>query len=318
MNYSLVRTVAPTVEPVTARELMDHLRMDSTNTEPTPDAPTVALASPATPGNVNAGAHRWRVTFVTADGETDGGTISAAVTVANPAVNGQVSITAVPLGGAAVTARKIYRTVAGGSTYLLLATINDNTTTTYTDNVADGSLGVGCPSSNTTQDPLLSRLIVSARETVENYTKRALITQTWQQRQTAFPWFRKPLYLWRPNLLAVSTIVYLDESGATQTLAADQYEVDPRSLPGAVWEAIGVDWPSTYAMAERPNTVMVEFTAGYGAARANIPDSIRHSILIHAADLYQHRESFVTGTIVADLTFSARNLLKPFLWREVP
>ena len=39
-----------------------------------------------------------------------------------------------------VIARKIYRTKAGGSTYWLLATIADNTTTTYTDTAADASL----------------------------------------------------------------------------------------------------------------------------------------------------------------------------------
>lgn len=39
-----------------------------------------------------------------------------------------------------VTARKIYRTEGGGSTFYLLTTLNDNTTTTYTDNIADSTL----------------------------------------------------------------------------------------------------------------------------------------------------------------------------------
>jgi len=40
-----------------------------------------------------------------------------------------------------VDQRKIYRTLANGTTFYWLATINDNTTTTYTDNNADTSLG---------------------------------------------------------------------------------------------------------------------------------------------------------------------------------
>src|SRR5262249_42315303 len=40
-----------------------------------------------------------------------------------------------------VTQRKIYRTKVGGSSYFLLTTLADNTSTTYTDNIADASLG---------------------------------------------------------------------------------------------------------------------------------------------------------------------------------
>ena len=134
---------APTVEPVTLAEVMAHLRLDASNQEQAPGAPTVALIVPAAAGNVDNGAHRYLVTFVTADGETEAGTPSAAVTVTDKSVNGKVTVSAIPLGGGAVTARKLYRTVAGGSTYLLLATLADNTTTTYTDNIADAGLGAG-------------------------------------------------------------------------------------------------------------------------------------------------------------------------------
>ena len=44
-----------------------------------------------------------------------------------------------------MTSRKLYRTAAGGSQHKLVATIADNLTTTYVDNIADGALGVDCP-----------------------------------------------------------------------------------------------------------------------------------------------------------------------------
>lgn len=40
-----------------------------------------------------------------------------------------------------VTQRRIYRSLPGGSTYYLVATINDNTTTSFTDNIPDTMLG---------------------------------------------------------------------------------------------------------------------------------------------------------------------------------
>ena len=67
----------------------------------------------------------------------------------NTATANQVDLTAIPIGGATVTQRKIYRTVAAGSTLKLLATVADNTTTTYADSTADASLGADAPSSDT-------------------------------------------------------------------------------------------------------------------------------------------------------------------------
>jgi hypothetical protein len=50
-----------------------------------------------------------------------------------------------------VTARKVYRSTAGSTTVRkLVTTINDNVTTTFTDNVADGSLGANAPLANST------------------------------------------------------------------------------------------------------------------------------------------------------------------------
>ena len=114
--------------------------------EPNASAPTVAVNVSA--GNLN-GAYRYLVTFVTAEGETSQGTVSSSVSP----VNQQVDLSSIPTGTSRVTARKIYRTVAGDAwPYFcqLVTTINDNTTTTYTDNLVDASLGVYTPGNNTT------------------------------------------------------------------------------------------------------------------------------------------------------------------------
>lgn len=102
-----------------------------------PAAPTVGVA--AGPGLT--GDYHYRITLVDTDGETLGGTISALVQPANQVV----TLTAIPTGLEGTTARKVYRTAAGGSVYKLVATINDNTTTSFNDSVADGSLGVDEP-----------------------------------------------------------------------------------------------------------------------------------------------------------------------------
>lgn len=316
MQYTLNRLVDAVQEPVSARELSDHLRLDASNAEPTPAAPTATLMAPPAAGNIDTGAHRYLVTFVTADGETSAGSASEAITIANPAVNGRVTLSDIPIGGGAVTARRLYRTTAGGAVYYRLDTLNDNTTTTYVDNKSDAALGSAVPTTNTTLDPQLSRLIAASRRVVENYTRRALIQQTWQQRMRDFPSAGSPIRLMRPNALSVTAVQYLAADGTLTTLDAAEYEVELNALPAAVWEARGRTWPSA-VYSDRFNSVTVEFLAGYGAARSAVPEPIRQAILIHAADLYAHRESFVTGTIVQGLEFTARHLLAPYVWKEV-
>ena len=118
-----------------------------------PTAPTVAVNVAA--GNLT-GTYYYRITFITASGSTEVGAVSASV---SPSAQ-QVNLTAIPIGPAGVTARGIYRTVTGGGfpyiTYLV-ATISDNTTTTYTDNVADGSLGAAGLTLNSTGGRLYSQ-----------------------------------------------------------------------------------------------------------------------------------------------------------------
>jgi uncharacterized phiE125 gp8 family phage protein len=284
----------PTAEPITVSEVLTHCRIDSSNQEPAAGAVTVALGSGA--GNVDNGAHRYVVTFVTASGETQAGDISAAVTVADKTVNGKVSLSAIPVGGSLVTSRKLYRTTAGGSTYLLLATIADNTTTTYTDNIADSSLGAEAPSTNTADDPYLTILIKAARQHAEQELNRYLITQTVDAYFDEFPESFK-----LPPLQSVTAITYVDTNGTEQTLATDQYTVDSASIPARITPAYNVTWPSTR---EQTNAVKVRFVAGYGTA-SDVPGCIKHWMLMRIKTLYDTRDQtvFANGLPVIQQSF---------------
>lgn len=115
-----------------------------------PGAPTLAIAAGTALG---IGAYKYQVTFVTqvdavTTGETQGGTEATVTTTSG---NQAVNLTAIPTGPAGTIQRKIYRTAVGGATGTekLVATIADNTTTTYADTVADASLGAAIPTVNT-------------------------------------------------------------------------------------------------------------------------------------------------------------------------
>jgi len=292
MGLSLV--TPPTIEPLTIAEVKSHLRLDDAFGEPAPGAPTVALASPAIAGNVDNGAHRYRVTFVTADGETDGGAISSAVTVVDKAVNGKVALSAMPLGGSAVTARKVYRTEAAGTSYKLLTTLADNTTTVYTDNTADSGLGASLPTTNTTEDPYLIALRAAAREYVESFCRRALLTQTWDWTLDAFPC--GVLEIPVAGVSSVTSITYTDTAGSSQTWSSAYYQTDlptgPKSQRARIAPAYAQYYPVTRA---QMNAVTVRFVAGYGAAASSVPDSIKAGMKLVIGHWYLNRERVIVG-----------------------
>ncbi len=64
---------------------------------------------------------------------------------ANTAISAAVAVSAIAAGVAPTTGRKLYRTKANASQLQLLATLANNTTTTYTDTTPDASLGANVP-----------------------------------------------------------------------------------------------------------------------------------------------------------------------------
>lgn len=107
--------------------------LDGTIPNPgTPSAPVAAVGA----AGVLTGTYEYRVTFVTASGETLASADSNAV---SPSAK-QVGLTSIPVGGTGTVKRRIYRDKNGANDYRLVTEIADNTTTTFTDNVADATV----------------------------------------------------------------------------------------------------------------------------------------------------------------------------------
>lgn len=102
-----------------------------------PDKPTLVQGI----AGALTGVYRYRLTSIHPEGETEGGEVSAAITVAAK----HITVTfpsRVP--DSVLTAWGLYRTAAGGSAYLKVGDVAIGTPT-YDDNLADGGLGAACP-----------------------------------------------------------------------------------------------------------------------------------------------------------------------------
>lgn len=159
------------------------------------------------------------------------------------------------------------------------------------------------------EDTLLAAIIVAARRWVEETCGRALVTQTWDFSMDGFPrgsFIKLP----RPPLVSVTSITYYDEDLSTSTVfASSKYQVDAAKTPGLIALKYGESWPTDSLRLS--SGVVVRFVAGYGAAAA-VPGDIKHAVKLLVSDMYAHRESEVTGTIVAKMGFAVDALLAPY------
>lgn len=110
-----------------------------------PPTTTATVASQAT--GVLTGDYRYKVTAVNSNlVESDVGPATATLTAGSATIR----VSSIPTFAASfgVNARRLYRTEAGGTSFKRVATIADNTTTTYDDNTADAALGTAAPTDN--------------------------------------------------------------------------------------------------------------------------------------------------------------------------
>ncbi len=155
-------------------------------------------------------------------------------------------------------------------------------------------------------DEYINSLITAARVVCETKARQTLVTTTWRQRLPCWP-SCGVIELLRPPLVSVTSVTYVDENGATQTLAGANYTTDVNSKPGRILRAYGATWPSLrYEGVAAP--VTIQFVAGYGDA-ADVPSPFKHAMKLLIGHWFKQREEVNIGSIVNEVPMAAEALL---------
>jgi len=155
----------------------------------------------------------------------------------------------------------------------------------------------------------ITSLINVATQVVEEFTRRRLMTQTYNLFYDEFPPY---IDLQVGDVASVTHIKYYDADNTLQTLAASNYDVDTKVRPGRIYESEDGDFPNTY---ERPNAVEVEFIVG--ATASDVPAPIVQAIYIIVGRYYENRQDVVMGTQVNELPLMVDHLLTPYRLLEL-
>lgn len=161
------------------------------------------------------------------------------------------------------------------------------------------------------EDSLIDNLIKTARQKVENFTNRVLIEQEWSVYLQDFPsleWQEIP----KPPLVSVDTFDYTTEDDTTSTFNSSNYRVDTHREPGLIQLKTDTDWPDPSKDLKTRNPVEIQFTAGYGTSRDDVPEEIQSAMKLMVSHWYEHRKEVELNKIVRRIPAGAKSLLWPY------
>ena len=145
-----------------------------------------------------------------------------------------------------------------------------------------------CRVDHSTDDSLIQGYITAAREWVEDYIDRSLVSQRLVMKLDSFP---HEIELPRPPMIASGTatavtVTYVTgEAGGTATLSTSSYRVDRDATPGVIRTNYAGSWPSHLI---DQNSVTVTWWAGYGDP-ASVPQRVKNAMLMCVHELYEKR-----------------------------
>lgn len=144
--------------------------------------------------------------------------------------------------------------------------------------------------SSAADDSYIAGLVTMARQTVEDYIGRQLITATYDLFLDAWPRIIRPP---KPPLQTVTSIEYTDTDGNTgQVWSSSLYQVDAKTHPARIMPVQGETYPSVQAQTLNP--IKVRYVAGYGL-QANVPQKLKQGLLLLVALLYEERAPIGCG-----------------------
>lgn len=183
--------------------------------------------------------------------------------------------------------------------------------TTEPISLEEAKLHLRVATDQTDEDELIASLVVAAREHIETYTNRALITQTWYWKADAFPYWNAPIVLPRPPLSSITSVSYVDANGSTQTWAAGSsgYQLVKPTGPKAQYATIWPSYQQIYPVTRyQPEAVTIEYVCGYGN-ETNVPESIKHAMKLLIGHLYENREAVTLDASPVELPLAIPALL---------
>lgn len=157
------------------------------------------------------------------------------------------------------------------------------------------------------EDALIASLILTSRLHIEAALGLALIEQGWRLVLDAWPRdgvVKIPL----SPVASLTQVRVRNAAGAMEPVGAGNYVAVLVGRPQRIVRTNGA-WPIPAVPAAG---IEIEFTAGFGAAAADVPAPIRQALLLLIAHWYEHRDPFEIGAPQTGIPSAVSRLLNPY------
>lgn len=136
-------------------------------------------------------------------------------------------------------------------------------------------------------DAILTRLIdvAVAYTDVRGALGQAMITQKWAQWINANPPQNVSLIL--GPVQNVTAVKYYDTDGVLQTDDVNNYQVFGTDFATVISPKDSFTWPVSQ---QRSDAIKIEYEIGYGDEITNVPQTIRHALMLLIGHWYDNRE----------------------------
>lgn len=135
-------------------------------------------------------------------------------------------------------------------------------------------------------DDLINVLITAARQSAEQYTNRAILTQTVEEFFKCF----EDIRLQRNPVQSVTSVTYTDTEETNQTWSDTDYSLFLTAEPAKILLKTGKSFPTD--VVDRANAVKVTYVAGWTQA-SDVPKPIIQAMLLMIAKWYDNRADSV-------------------------
>lgn len=164
----------------------------------------------------------------------------------------------------------------------------------------------------TADDTLIDGLVASAVRYVGVNAHRQIAQGTFDLILDDFP-LTGEVIIPRAPLVSVSSVSYVDTTGATVALSVNVYDVVTRDGEdfGSIRLKYNQQWPTTRGA---PDAVTIRCVCGYSSA----PPGVLTAIQMLVGHWYEHREAVITGTISKSLELTIDALLDPIRLHSFP
>ncbi|MDX3928867.1 MAG: head-tail connector protein [Shinella sp.] len=160
------------------------------------------------------------------------------------------------------------------------------------------------------EDALLEALVRAAREHLEAETGLVLISRTFRLYLDAWPRTRV-IQIARGPVQSIESVTVYDALGMPLEVDAAGFVLDGTARPARLYLP---EWPGP---GRALNGIEIDFSAGFGEAGTDVPDTLKRAMLTHVAAMFELRGTVAAGDQPALVPAGYERLIAPFRMRRL-